>query len=279
MKKILLQFIFLFCIFQLSAQLSFNPIEVLFDHPREEFSHLNYPFLPFDYDSDGDTDLVGSTFDGINLMKNNGDGTFEDIVLSTDGRRGIRIMDFDNDGDQDLVNTVNFYLYEEQDSFTHVWADLGFPEDIIGVADFNGDGFNDLLSYKNDVFAGQAVKFYINNQDNTFEPFELEVGFEDILDTEIGDMDGDGDADIVVAVEDADVAAVILSNENGTFVPVQTLDQPAAPSRTNLEIADLNGDGIMDILLNRSGRLFVHSEIKTQSIPCRQKWLLRVHYL
>jgi enediyne biosynthesis protein E4 len=77
-----------------------------------------------DFDGDGRLDLVKTNFidESSNLYRNNGDGTFEDMVHPTGmGRNtkymgwGVGFLDFDNDGWPDIF-MVNGHVYPELES-------------------------------------------------------------------------------------------------------------------------------------------------------------------
>jgi hypothetical protein len=77
-----------------------------------------------DFDGDGRLDLVKTNFidDTSNLYRNNGDGTFEDLVQPSGMARnrrymgwGVGFFDFDNDGWPDII-MVNGHVYPEIES-------------------------------------------------------------------------------------------------------------------------------------------------------------------
>jgi len=137
-----------------------------------------------DIDNDGDFDLFATNIGRHVLWRNNGDGTYVDItsdeMAETRWAWGATFADFDNDGFQDLFyggespapfgrgNTGYLYWNNGNSRFTlgnDAWqpalADYPVSSDLankgvtgIGKADFDGDGFVDVLAMTSQVFAG-----------------------------------------------------------------------------------------------------------------------------
>ncbi len=112
-----------------------------------------------DYNSDGWDDLfVSARWGPTQLLKNNGDGTFEDVTheagLEFPGLVNCSVfVDLDNDGDKDVVigRSLEPVVYMRNDSgkFTDVTrsnSDLSsqYMVSAISVADVNRDGLLDL---------------------------------------------------------------------------------------------------------------------------------------
>lgn len=134
---------------------------------------MNYvgPGYPGDFDGDGAADLVvelwdGSSFIGVHLLRNDGGGTLDDAGLAASPAQPFSGMttldaencvvgDFNSDGHIDLA-----VLSERQspDLFTWLWfgdSNGGFTEGpllsderLLGVDDITGDGFMDLVVYR-----------------------------------------------------------------------------------------------------------------------------------
>ena len=123
-------------------------------------SSFQYPAVSVvDYDSDGHDDLfVSSRWASGHLLRNRGDGTFEDVTARV-GLRGYNcttcalFADFDNDGDPDLLlgRSIEPTLYFRNEGgvyreVTGEFSDLGRQFFVTGAAaaDINRDGLLDV---------------------------------------------------------------------------------------------------------------------------------------
>ncbi|MCB1602126.1 MAG: VCBS repeat-containing protein [Xanthomonadales bacterium] len=125
------------------------------------------------------------------------------------------------------------------------------PSVRVSVADLDQNGLQDIL-------VGHALGIDVirnlgqgNFSDPTLYPTTTYAGKIATL-----DADRDGDLDIVGA---STIGVYLLSNNgNGTFSPATTIPLPAGYPVLDLEIGDLNGDGIDDIAaLSNPPKLFV----------------------
>ncbi len=170
----------------------------------------NYASLWVDYDNDGDTDMYltkcrqGSSPgdpERTNAMyRNNGDGTYSEVAASINMDDNAQswatiFEDFDNDGDFDAF-TVNhdfenrFYENNGLGVYTDIIGTTGINPTDLGAwenqgADFNNDGFVDILSEL-------SRELYINNGDMTFTGIDLPFD-----EGAIGDFNNDGFLDVV----------------------------------------------------------------------------------
>ena len=135
--------------------------------PKREYADLadmestyQYPAVSVvDYDTDGHDDVfVTSRWGSGQLLRNRGDGTFQDVTARV-GLRGYNcsnsalFADFDNDGDPDLLLgrslEPTLYFLNDGGQFREVTSelsDLGRQFFVTGsaVADVNRDGFLDI---------------------------------------------------------------------------------------------------------------------------------------
>ncbi len=153
-----------------------------------------------DWDSDSAPDLVLQLPAQLAYWGGNGDGTFQAAVglAASGGFFGPRsVSDVDGDGALDLVTSQAVLLGRGDGSFDPALPNGIGSEDAFDVDD---DGRLDLLSS-----ASGAVRLHLGNGDGTFssaltyaepwdeEPFEFYVAA-----PLLGDLDGDGDADLLL---------------------------------------------------------------------------------
>jgi hypothetical protein len=207
-----------------------------------------------DFDGDGDVDLHVSGSASSTLLANDGTGHFTvrpPVANGYDeGSLAIR-TDLDGDGAEDEVRvwgmTVQVrlatspFVQSFPDSFSHVWT--------VRAADLTGDGRPEIVVAYTQSF--EPVGVLLNGGDGTFTsvryPYDL---YSNIDDLELGDVDLDGDADVVLMVQGA--LAVARNDGAGALGELETSPTPAGASvfpRYDLLLADVDADGDPDALM------------------------------
>ena len=222
-----------------------------------------------DLNHDGKIDLAVSSDYGTWIYLGNGDGTFHSAAqyptfygdctfnaIQNIAAPCFAAADFNNDGIPDLVGalwiqgTVSFMLGNGDGTFRAGPQTLTTVNDVpqgLAVADFNHDGKMDLVV---SGFYG-SVTVFPGNGDGTFgSGITPPTGTIDGAGVAVGDVDGDGNPDIVLAGGSGPSTislGVFLIRGNGDLTFEAPIPLVADQAPNAVVIADLNGDGRMDI--------------------------------
>ena len=209
-----------------------------------------------DFDGDGDEDIV-TTVSGIQLISNNGNGTFLMPTplqgSSTTIYRSIEAVDLDLDGDLDLLVTsqdtdevgwlendgsANFSLFQL------ISNELNDPTRAF-AADLDNDGDLDLVTSSH---SDNKVTWFERTAGNTFDGPHIVVsnanGAECVY---AADLDGDGLKDIMVAARWANRVAWYKNLGGNDFSGTNLISSTAEGARW-VDAQDLDGDGDLDVL-------------------------------
>ena len=218
---------------------------------------------------DQDPSVASSGGNVIDVLLGNGDGTFQPQQTYAAGvnPNSFVVADLNGDGKPDIA-AANYGNHSYIDNTISVLLNNGDgtfqPEQIypvgpypiqIAAADLNNDGKVDLITANigGDPYGltpgaprGNTISILYGNGDGTFQPQQtIAVGNSPYW-VSVGDLNGDGKPDVVVADAYDNTVSVLLNNGGGTFLPQQTFSTGLYP--TSVAIADLNGDGQPDLV-------------------------------
>jgi hypothetical protein len=207
-----------------------------------------------DFNGDGFPDVATQNFnDGtVSVLLRQPGGGFAAAAPLTVGSTGsVTAADFNGDGRIDIAapsygnSNVVTYLGNGSGGFTQEATNpTGATPRDIAAADFNGDGRPDLAI--SNLNGGSVTVLLRNAANNGFasEAAAIPVGAspEGI---EAADFNGDGLADIAVAVLGTNTVNVLLRNPGGGFTAEAPI--PVGAGALGLATADLNADGRPDL--------------------------------
>jgi hypothetical protein len=178
-----------------------------------------------DFNRDGKPDVAVGTGEGVDVWSNIGSGKFSGPVSYPTGGEAVgsvRAVDINNDGWLDLVVAT--------------FANTGTASPTLATLINNGNG-----TFRN----GTTIATQLPPQ--SFAP---------------GDLNNDGKVDLVVltcvinGTTEKCQFEVLLGSGTGTFSPHQTL-AIASAAVSGPVLADMNGDGKLDLVNTRSPKVFV----------------------
>jgi len=211
-----------------------------------------------DLTGDGSLDVITTSVlnNTVTVQLGNGDGTFGpgETVSVGPAPTSVAVADLNGDGRPDLVttnsngNSVSVLLGNGDGTFNvqQTFPVGRSPRDVV-VADLTGDGIPDLVvaNYNDDT-----VSVLLGRGDGTFLPQEVFPVGEKPYSLTVADVNGDGKPDIIVANSASDTVSVLLNlggtNNHVNFAPWMTF--PTGKQPFSVAIADINGDGIADII-------------------------------
>jgi len=231
-------------------------------------------FELMDYDTDGDLDIITSDWKGwiekngengtVSILTNLRSGIFGAYTQYPTGNspRGVFVRDIDNDGDPDIASanyfgsTVSILRNDGLGHFSkkHMEYPIGLEPYAVVLEDFDGDGMMDgasadeanfrIVLMRSDGNGGFTTDRYL--YDIGAYPFSLRSG----------DIDNDGDMDLYTSNYFQNSTTLLFNDGSGDFSTMFN-DYRTIYLGSNMPydsvIADLNGDGVKDLVTTNRG--------------------------
>ena len=206
----------------------------------------------------GNLDLVVANYltSQIFVLLGNGDGTFQPpIKLSIPSPVALAVGDFNGDGKEDLAvaeyggtgkSAVAVLLGDGTGRFR---VSATYPSGVettgVTVADFNGDGHDDVAVANN---AGSVKVFFGTGKGTLRNPTTYRLPGTNPISIAAGDLNSDGHPDLAVAEAIGGSVAVLLNDGTGKFLKPVTYSAGGGEA-WDVKIADLRNNGDQDLVV------------------------------
>jgi Bacterial Ig-like domain (group 3)/FG-GAP-like repeat len=184
-----------------------------------------------DFNGDGILDLavLNSTDDNVTVLLGVGDGTFqlEQSCTTVPALQGVR-----SEGSPTTCVTATF--------------PVGADAAQIATADFNGDGFADLVVTNS---GNNTVSVLLGVGDGTFQSQVTYAVGHEVHGIAVADFNGDGIPDLAVTNEQDGTVGVLLGIGDGTFQQPQ-VTYTTGPVPMGISVGDFKGNGNADLAVS-----------------------------
>lgn len=216
-----------------------------------------------DFDNDGAIDVVVAAFDFITWYRNDGNGNFSAPIVIQEGMgQSFSLTPADINGDNaiDLVDSyfddgiVAWYRNLGGGNFASIRVITSGPIGVNGgvvAEDLDGDGDNDLVL---GIANGSGMYWYENIDGNglSWEEHIIDLGISEARIQDVGDIDGDGDIDILTNGSNGGTRISWYENTDGlgTFGNQTAIDITGA-YEIAVYLVDMDGDNDLDAVSSK----------------------------
>lgn len=258
-----------------SADRSSNAVSVLFNQGGGTFggrvalaagNGARTPIVA-DLNRDGRNDIVVSNVFGasVSIILATGPGTFApQQAIAVGGQpNGLLARDLDGDGPLDLIvaerdaRSVRVLFGDGAGGVreTVAWP-AGFAAWIVSLAELDGDGRDDLvvtnMGDQGSLASDRTVSVLRGLPGGGFLSCARATAAAGSRSVAVGDLDGDGLRDLVVANQGPGTVSVFLQDRTSPGRFLAPTAYPAGGGAAGLAIADLDGDGALDVAVASS---------------------------
>jgi hypothetical protein len=224
-----------------------------------------------DLDGDGKADLATANYGSstVSVFRNTGSAGTISYAAKVDFATGldpysVSIGDLDGDGKADLAvanfesNTVSVFRNTGSAGTISYAAKVDFATGSfpisVSIGDLDGDGKADLATAN---YGSSTVSVFRNTGSAGTISYAAKVDFatgSNSISVSIGDLDGDGKADLAVANFDSNTVSVFRNTGSaGTISYAAKVDFATGSFPISVSIGDLDGDGKADLAVALEG--------------------------